>query len=201
MIITPKQFKALDNVIKAIKCPFFIIFPDKVIGSDSELVTLTMSPIVTNIEIPCEFEKKQWDEIYKTLSVQPEINTMDVISQSIWRLGTSPTLIKYQNMKNYIDSGVYFFGIEDLNADEKFMQYASLKAADGAIRYVVDRQHIIFNFAGFLPLLKKDKIGINIYDIPNVLDNFGRQSYFLTEFYINKGPCIVYKYVLNLMMY
>lgn len=93
----------------------------------------------------------------------------------------------YNQTSNVNIEHSYIF--RDIHNDTKFISILELKSADGAIPYIINQNHIVLLFNGLLPILKSDKVHVEINDLLGVND------FFEARFIIDKK-----KYTVNVSM-
>ena len=201
-MITIKHFNLLLKIMKSMKCDRYIILPDRIIGSDKDLITLTEAFVATNIEVPyLELTKDMFKVITDTIQYISSKKTKEELEVvkldnflyqiSIKRICDVDILVSYNNM---IDSLSYSMSIgvekfEDMKSDELFLEYLDLKSAQGGRVYFLNNGAAITLFSGLLPVNKKDKVDIYVYKTDPYLDIY------ICGYIIDKGFIKLTKYI------
>lgn len=186
-----KEFSLLNKMVKATKSDNIVITPTQIIGSDKELTTVTTINSATLVDKIYEFNKEGWSQMVKETKDHKDLEFNSIFDKyfCIKRIGSVPTIDVYYNCQNYLSCSTdNIISIVDIKADKEFMNIISKKAADGASRYIIDKDHILSIFSGLLPINKNDSASLNIYD-------HNKYPLFIAEFIINKGYCKVHKYI------
>lgn len=74
---------------------------------------------------------------------------------------------------------------ENVQDDSNFMNVLALKSADGAIPFIVNPNHIVMLFNGLIPVLKSDKVNVEVNDFE------GNYDFFEAKFIVIKKKYIV----------
>lgn len=200
-MINIKQFNLLIKTMKAMKCEMYMVFPDRIIGSDINCITLTEVFLNTGIEhrsASIEINKeslKAMEEAAKNYTAthskeEIENASFDILFSylGIARISDPPLFISYNKligeMGRCVDTKL------NIREDEEFENCLSLKSKDGMSLYIAKGYYGIYPisiFTGLLPINKKDKVSLEIYE--------NTVSTFLAKFIIDKGFIIINKYI------
>lgn len=186
MVVSSKDFLDLVELAKNIKCDIVYINGNTIFGVDDSFATLKKATInnpcnifvcyrtldmrefIKNIDsdrvqIDNNSIRTSIDNIVYQMSGQVVMNIMDLANRIVLM-----TYTDLYNMKqpDYIN--------EDIRQDINFENILAMKSADGAARYIADNKYILTLFNGLLPINKKDKVSLKIYniDIYKFLANF-----------------------------
>ena len=197
-MISVKYMSTLIKIMKAMNCDRYIILPDRIIGSDNNVVSITETYINTMIEEPYfeinkDILKELDDTIKKYTSNVKDKSILDTAMvdnlikyRSITRLGDIDIISIYMRICNNINSNYIISSNDDIKQDENFNYCLSLKSKDGLGRYIYDNKFISI-FSGLLPINKADKVSLEVYKSDN--------DTFLCRFIINKKYAILNKYL------
>lgn len=181
------DFIKIYDVIKGMKCDIFHIYKDMIIGTDKEYTTLTEVILDTKTTKPYEIDKDSINNIVDSLKllVDEEIN-IEIYFNEFSTKSYSITNLEsiYLGIALLRIPSMY---IEDLRSNNDFIDIIEKKSVEGASMLKLNKKFIITIFKGLLPINKKDKVSLEIYEI----DNYK----FLAKYIINKGKFIVYKYI------
>lgn len=186
-----KELMFLDKVIKATKTTEFVILPDMIIGRNSG--ALVEVKLATGLDRPAEYLKDTWKSFIDLVNESKEMEdyTKFVYYYSVKRVNDIPLIASYNNALLYTTN--YSMSIDDLKIDDEFASILAQKAADGASPYKINKKYILYIYSGLLPINKKDRASVDIYDIYNP---DGSQELFLAKYGINKGFAHISEYVL-----
>ena len=197
-MISVKYMSTLIKIMKSMKCDRYILLPDRIIGSDNNVVSITEAYVNTLIEEPYfEINKdilKELDDTIKqyikNVDNKSKLETAMVDNlikyRSITRLGDIDIISIYTKICSNINPNYIISYNEDIKQDENFNYCLSLKAKDGLGKYIYDNKFISV-FSGLLPINKSDKVSIEIYKSDN--------NTFLCRFIIDKKFTTLYKYI------
>lgn len=194
--MTIQEYNRLYDIVRAMKnCETFLIYPDKIIGTDKEYITLSEVICDTRVTRFYEMEKSALKLILdrcKELGIESNTDPEQYIdTYSIKRIWNNELEFKRDYVYNIISSKlVPEYRIADLKADNNFNEIMNKKSGDGASLYRINRKYILTLFTGLLPINKSDKASLDLYDIDD-------RSY-LARFTICKGKFTVYKYIVYL---
>lgn len=191
--MTYKEFKLLDKIVKDTKTDQFVITPSLIVGTDAYSVTLTFCHLSTQVDKVYEFTKNIWTDMVKTIEASANKETLDynkVMDKlySIKRVGDVSYISKYHEMINLINTVTPTLIIEDLKSDPDFVDIMAKKADEGASFYKPSENFIMSLFKSLIPLVKKDKAGLTLYEVTG-----GKQ--FIARAIINKGYTVIEKYI------
>ena len=112
-----------------------------------------------------EIIKSDFDSMYDNIFVSSlgVLGHVDSITMYDFIIMRSKVLQKI-NVMNYNLSKPVNITVSNIQEDEKFQYITTLKSSDGAEPYIIDQKHIITLFNGLIPLLKSDKVDIEIRD-------------------------------------
>ena len=112
-----------------------------------------------------EIIKSDFDSMYDNIFVDGlgVLGHIDSITMYDFIIMRSKILQKI-NIMNYNLNNPVNIAISNIQEDEKFQYITTLKSSDGAEPYIIDQRHIITLFNGLIPLLKSDKVDIEIRD-------------------------------------
>lgn len=200
-MINIKQFNLLIKTMKAMKCDVYMVLPDRIIGSDANYITLTETYLntgidhrSTSIEINKESLKTMEDvaKNYIASHSKEEVDnaSFDVLFSyfGIARISDPPITITYNKLISSI--GRLLDARADIREDEEFEKCLSLKSKDGMSLYIYKGYNGIYPisiFTGLLPINKKDKVSLEIYN--------SEIGTFTVKFIIDKGFAIINKYI------
>ncbi len=182
----------LDEAVKITKTDLFIIYPDRIIGTDSTLVIITELNYISSVDKPYEFTRQVWDTFIKAVKAESQ----DRGEYLPWfskfctkRISVSPIDVQYRRMCTMYmeDCGTCSKTISDFQNTEWFKEYNSLRAADGAKLFKIDRQHMFYLATGIIPVNKGEKVDLNFVDFYKKDEN-GNNIFmcFCVHFYIHK---------------
>lgn len=77
------------------------------------------------------------------------------------------------------------YTLENIQTNNNFMNILALKSADGAIPFIIDPNHIVMLFNGLIPVLKSDKVNVEVNDFK---DN---KDFFEAKFIVIKKKCTI----------
>ena len=205
-MITIKHFNLLLKIMKAMKCDRYILLPDRIIGSDKDLITLTEAFTATNIEVPyIELTKDMFKvitdsiEYVSTKKTKEELETVTLdkflYQISIKRIADVDILVNYNNVTNeiYNAPNITVESFEDMKSDDEFSEYLNLKAAQGQRIYHLENGDTITLFAGLLPVNKRDKVDIFVYRVAT--NTFISNNIYICKYIIDKGFVKINKYI------
>lgn len=186
-----KELMFLDKVIKSTKASEFVILPDMIIGRNSGAIVEVK--LATGLTKPAEYMKDTWKTFIDLVNDSKEMEDYEkfVYYYSVKRVNNIPLLSSYNNALMYMTN--YSMSIDDLKIDDDFANILAQKAADGANPYKINKKYILYIYSGLLPVNKKDRVCVDIYDIYNP---DGSQDLFLAKYGINKGFMQISQYVL-----
>ena len=163
------MYDELKPLIKSLKCNCFKIFPDKIIGTDSNMFPIPFMSIIfgdfSNYEMGMYYVDSKTN-IYKYQS--PFYSKEEYIYDS------------FILPSNKINSVILKTRDEDIECLE------NKKSSDGLCVTILDKQYLISLFKGFIPYTKKDECIANIY-----LDGYG----YIIEFVLIKKEFTLNKFV------
>ena len=118
-----------------------------------------------------EIIKSNFDPMYDNIFVSSlgVLGHVDSITMYDFIIMRSKVLQKI-NVMNYNLSKLVNITVSNIQEDEKFQYITTLKSSDGAEPYIIDQRHIITLFNGLIPLLKSDKVDIEIRDGNHMFD-------------------------------
>lgn len=198
-MISVKHMSLLIKIMKAMKCDRFIILPDRIIGADNQLVSITEAYVQTMIEAPYfEINKeilKEFDETVKkytkSVSDKSKLEEAKVDNllkyRSIIRINDIDIINTYNSVCNSLSPNLLIDSVDNLKEDENFNYCMALKSKEGLGKFIYNNRFISI-FSGLLPVNKADTVRLEVYN--GVTNN----SY-ICKFIINKKYTILNKYI------
>lgn len=174
----------LDDLIKImteakiLKCPVIYIDNDKIYGTDLDFTFLktvtfinetslkqiiytqnSVSRFIKDIEEIDEVIINNYNIFNKTKNTFIEINNIKMMQMMIELIN---------NTNNMTQQTFYKFIKEDLQDKEDFSKIMNAKTDEGTSIYKIDREYMLSIYNNLLPVNKKDKVSLIVYDHNNL---------------------------------
>ena len=163
------MYEELKPLIKSLNCNCFKIFPDRIIGTDSNYFPISHMSVIfgdfSNYEIGMYYINSKVEIFrYQSLLYSREEYIYDT----------------FQFPSNKVNSIL----LKEKNKDIECLE--GKKSSDGACITILDKPYLITLFKGFIPYTKRDECIANIY-----LDGYG----YIVEFVLIKKEFTLNKFV------
>lgn len=177
------QFREIIEIAKLLKSDIIYIIGNTIFGTDSNFTYLKQMTFENTLGINICYEQKLMNDFIKLCT-----NTITLENNSLM----SNIEVLYVNNENHIRNIVNLnnkinqivlnnhnsMNVDNARDNQEFENAISLKTAQGIGLYRVSEDYILSIFKGLLPINKKDKTSLSIYDV-----DYNR---FLTRFVISK---------------
>lgn len=177
------QFREIIEIAKLLKSDIIYIIGNTIYGTDSNFTYLKQMTFENTLGINICYEQKLMNDFIKlctntiTLennSLMSNIEVLHINNQNHIR-----NIVELDNKINQIVLNNHnSMNVDNARDNEEFENAISLKTAQGIGLYRVSEEYILSIFKGLLPINKKDKTSLSIYDV-----DYNR---FLTRFVISK---------------
>lgn len=140
------MYEELKDMVKALKCNCFKIFPDRIIGTDSNIYPISYMSIIYG-----DFSNYEQGMYY--INSKAEIFKYNSISYSQ----------EEYMYDSFIPPNNLIYNTIIKKKNEEIPCLANKKAADGLCTMILDDKYLISLFKGFIPYTKQDECAVNIY--------------------------------------
>lgn len=181
---------------KILKDEVICINNNKIMGSDKYFNYLTVTSVDTNT-VNINYSQSEMNTFLK----ENQKNILQINDDTLYtpnskfKLNISNVNRTFDKLYNaYLDlcnSDIKFY-IENVR-DEQFESAISKKTSEGISLYKIDKEYVLTIFKGLLPVNKKDKVSLKIYDNKYIKDIF------IANFIIDKGKGVIINVYLSYM--
>ena len=177
------QFREIIEIAKLLKSDIIYIIGNTIYGTDSNFTYLKQMTFENTVGINICYEQKLMNDFIKLCTNTITLENNSLMSNiEVLYINNENHIRNIVNLNNKINQ-IVLNNYNNLNVDnardnQEFENAISLKTAQGIGLYRVSEEYILSIFKGLLPINKKDKTSLSIYDV-----DYNR---FLTRFVISK---------------
>lgn len=177
------QFREIIEIAKLLKSDIIYIIGNTIYGTDSNFTYLKQMTFENTLGINICYEQKLMNDFIKLCTNTITLENNSLMSNiEVLYVNNENHIRNIVNLNNKINQ-IVLNNYNNLNVDnardnQEFENAISLKTAQGIGLYRISEEYILSIFKGLLPINKKDKTSLSIYDV-----DYNR---FLTRFVISK---------------
>lgn len=177
------QFREIIEIAKLLKSDIIYIIGNTIFGTDSNFTYLKQMTFENTLGINICYEQKLMNDFIKLCTNTITLENNSLMSNiEVLCVNNENHIRNIVNLNNKINQIVLnnhnTMNVDNARDNQEFENAISLKTAQGIGLYRVSEDYILSIFKGLLPINKKDKTSLSIYDV-----DYNR---FLTRFVISK---------------